>query len=158
MWNLEQSVWQTHNTPFDRSPVNPIAIRTSRKFLEDRRILAYAGYCAPAFHQDHISPAPVHAPEFLARADDSEAVAFMRFDAGQILREDSCLQGPEPLAFGLGYQRVEQTRANFSAARPFRNVHTHLSHTRINTPARDRTQRCPAQDFRIEARHKPAGL
>ena len=120
--------------------------------------MGYACDCAAAFHENHISPSPIHSAKFFARADDSESCAFVQLDAGHIFGENSRLQSPNAFLFGGRHQRVEQTRSNFSAARFFCNINAHFGDASVHAPARNWAQRCPAQNFRTEARHESAGF
>jgi hypothetical protein len=111
---------------------------------------------ASALHQYRVPPAPVHAANSFARANDSKSRLLVQEDAGLVLRKDSCLQRPDAVLLRRIDQCAQQLSSKPVAADVLGYVDAHLGHTSINAPARNRAQRGPAHDSALQTRHQPA--
>ena len=80
------------------------------------RLIALADFCAPSFEQNGVSPQTIHLTDLFPKTHRSEAAAFVHFQTGLVLGEDTCLEGPDMMLFADVDQSPEQGFANLPAA------------------------------------------
>ncbi len=105
-------------------------------------LLNYDG--ASPLKQENIPPLPVHLSELLAMAYESKSTSPVNGDAGLVLREDTCLEGPDSVLLRLLHKGLEQLFPDSPASFALHNIKADLRYTAIHASAGDRAQGCPS--------------